>query len=74
MQVDLSHIELASTRLEPADVQQSLDESGEAICLLVDRFEDFLLLCRHFSIDAFFEQLEIADDDVDRGLQLVRGN
>src|SRR6266550_710508 len=72
--VDLPHFDLAAACLEPADVEKPFYQSGERVCLLVDRFQDLALAGRDRPVDALLEQIEIADDDVDRRLQLVGRN
>src|SRR5512141_488945 len=74
VEVHLSPLELAATRLETADVEQALHQSRERLSLLAERRADFALLGIELSVDVFLEQLEISDDDVDRCLQLVRRN
>src|SRR5256885_2314101 len=72
-QIHLPHIELATTRLEAADVQQALDQPRQGVCLLVDGIENLFLFRRQFAVDSLSQQLQIADDDVDRCLELVGG-
>ena len=70
--VDLTHVELTAACLEAADVEQSLDEARQRVRLFTDRLEDFLLLRRKLAVNPFLQEIQVADDDVDRGLQLVR--
>jgi len=74
VEVDLPALELAAAGFEPTDVEQPLDQSGQSLRLFAQSRANLALLWVELSINIFLEQLEIADDDVDRSLELVRCN
>src|SRR5690606_34552733 len=55
-QVDGLHVEPADARLEPADVEQLLDQPTEPIRLVPDRVENLLLLAVDRPIDLVPEE------------------
>src|SRR5438270_13020581 len=73
-EVHFAHVDLPPARLESADVEKSLHEAGESVRLLLDSFEHFFLRRRQVSVNAFLKELQVPDNDVDRRLELVRGN
>src|SRR5437763_9920832 len=72
IEVDLPPLELAAARFEAADVEQTLHQSRERLRLLSQCRADLALLRVELAVNIFLQQLEIADDDIDRSLELVR--
>src|SRR5687768_9634280 len=74
VQVDLSTLQLSAAGLESADIEQALHEPCECLRLFPKRDTDLALLWIQLPVDVLLKQLQIADDDVYRCLQLVRRN
>src|SRR5690348_15907270 len=72
LEVRWAEIELAAARLEAAHIQQLMHQARQGPRLRIERAHDLVHLGRHRPVDALIDQLQIAEDDVDRRFELVR--
>ena len=71
-EADRPWIDASAPRLEAGDVEQMGGETRQRLALRLDGGEHLGLLGGQRSVDPVLHELKIAEDDVDRRLQLVR--
>ncbi len=72
VEVHGARLETAAARLEPTDVEQLIHQPRQRVRLRLEGAKHLRVSRVHRPVDALVEQLQVADHDVDRRLELVR--